>query len=63
MGYIIDSAIRCEQKLKQAQKVHSEKCKMYNPTINCYKTKFDVSEISVTEFMVRRSVHLVIKFI
>lgn len=46
-GYIIDPTIRFEKDTRQADLVHQEKCDIYNPTINFYKSKFNVRTLSV----------------
>ena len=46
-GFIIDPTIRFESDTNQAEKVHEEKCNIYNPTINFYKSKFNVKNLSV----------------
>src|SRR3978361_2146605 len=46
-GLIIDPTIRFENDTRQADLVHQEKCDIYNPTINFYKSKFNVKSLSV----------------
>lgn len=46
-AYIIDPTIRFESYLNQSADVHTEKTKIYAPTINFYKTKFNVNSIDI----------------
>lgn len=47
VAFIIDPTIRFENSKLQPESVHSEKCKIYEPTIPFYKNKFNLKEIKI----------------
>ena len=46
-AFIVDPTVRFEKSADQPEKVHQEKCKIYEPTIPYYKSKYNVKTINV----------------
>ena len=51
-GFIIDPTIRNESHKEQPEEVHSEKCRIYDPTIRFYSEKYGLTSITVIGLMV-----------
>lgn len=51
-GYILDPTVRFEDNINQPGAVHTEKCKIYNPTISYFKTKYDIDSIEVFGYFI-----------